>query len=321
MTISYKNLVLSAGVALLALVSLALPFSFVKADLAENIGVWDLPSAGGDTIYPDTWSNVYPDTWTDVYPDTWTDVYPDTWTDVYPDTYSYGSESFSSPSSSFRMPSFSSPSSFSSANASARSAIASQLPSFAQQVYAPSEQCRAVNSCNVDNSYTDNSVFNAPTTVTIAQDDHSAKVIYADDRDDDDDRKERRDYDYDYPVYRQPPVYQPPYQPNYPIAYNNPAPYVTLSSLPYTGLELSPVGEVLYWAFLVLWCLAAAYLVVVKRVQNKVVGFLNGFLFGTTAGTVAHAHAAPKAAAAAAKVEPVDTGTDSFIQSQINKRS
>ncbi|HEV7449453.1 MAG TPA: hypothetical protein VGP13_02865, partial [Candidatus Paceibacterota bacterium] len=63
-----------------------------------------------------------------------------------------------------------------------------------------------------------------------------------------------------------------------PVAYApvNPTPYVTLSAMPYTGLDLGPAGEVIYWTFLVLWCLGAAYLIVVKRVQNKVVSYLNG---------------------------------------------
>jgi hypothetical protein len=35
---------------------------------------------------------------------------------------------------------------------------------------------------------------------------------------------------------------------------------VYLSEIPYTGLDLGPVGTVVYWTLLVLWCLAAAYL-------------------------------------------------------------
>lgn len=97
----------------------------------------------------------------------------------------------------------------------------------------------------------------------------------------------------------------------------NTTPYITLSQAPYTGLDLGPFGEVLYWAFLVLWCLGAAYLVVVKRVQNKLVSFLNGFLFGSSAKTAVHAAHAPKAAAASAPL--VEDGIDPFIKSQIKR--
>lgn len=36
---------------------------------------------------------------------------------------------------------------------------------------------------------------------------------------------------------------------------------VYLSQIPYTGLDLGPVGTILYWAMLVIWSLAAAYLI------------------------------------------------------------
>ncbi|MGH7175213.1 MAG: hypothetical protein ACREGR_02555, partial [Minisyncoccia bacterium] len=40
-----------------------------------------------------------------------------------------------------------------------------------------------------------------------------------------------------------------------------PLAYLYLSQIPYTGLDLGPVGTVLYWLALIGWCLAAAYLV------------------------------------------------------------
>lgn len=92
-------------------------------------------------------------------------------------------------------------------------------------------------------------------------------------------------------------------------------PYVTLSAVPYTGLELGPIGTFLYWAFLVLWCLAAAYLVVVKKVQNRVVASLNKFFFGSnTHAKVSHKTMSVAVAAPAS----LDT-TDEFIASQINR--
>src|SRR3989338_8562796 len=74
------------------------------------------------------------------------------------------------------------------------------------------------------------------------------------------------------------------YQQYTPPVYNNPQnPFITLSALPYTGLDLGPVGTALYWSFLILWCLIAAYLIVVKKVQTRIVRWINTFLFGSTA--------------------------------------
>jgi lipopolysaccharide export LptBFGC system permease protein LptF len=233
-------------------------------------------------------------------------------------------------------------------NQQARQQVLPQIPQFAQPNV--TSVCSSSNNvCNTDNSYTDNSsyvdnsvyapdnsytntvtdnsVFNAPTTVTVAQDDHSAKVIYANE----DQPKHNNNYEYpSFPTYNQPnyPVYQPQqyqYQAQYqqpmpvyqqPISYNKPAPYVTLKSVPYTGLDLGFWGTIAYWIFLVLWCFAAAYFIVVKRVQNKLVRFLNGFLFGKNVTAAAtHTPAAPKAAA---KTE-TDMGIDPFIASQIKR--
>ena len=82
---------------------------------------------------------------------------------------------------------------------------------------------------------------------------------------------------YPAPV-QQPAYYQAPLQ--QPI-YRNPVPYVTLSQVPYTGLDLGPIGLVFYWSFLVLACLAMAYVIVVKRAHYRLASALKGFLFGT----------------------------------------
>ncbi len=58
-------------------------------------------------------------------------------------------------------------------------------------------------------------------------------------------------------------------------------PYVTLSAVPYTGLDLGPAGTALYWGFLVLWCLFAAYLIVVKRAHLSIARRAHVFLFGS----------------------------------------
>ena len=135
-----------------------------------------------------------------------------------------------------------------------------------------------------------------------------------------------------YPVYQQPPVYTPPtyYQPptyQQPIAYNRPAPYVTLSAVPYTGLDLGPWGTAMYWGFLVLWCLIAAYLIAVKKVQNKIAAW---FVGGTEpsqnissqkvlgSASPQPDHFAQKYSASPAPT-PAFAGIDPFIQSQINR--
>jgi hypothetical protein len=186
------------------------------------------------------------------------------------------------------------------------------------------------NSCNyadnsiVDNSVVDNSVVDnsVDNSVTIKNSFNNQEK-----------KQERRHDCYDYNYGNQQGYGQQGY--NYgsydyqgncysyaaPITFPvNTTPYITLSQAPYTGLDLGPFGEVLYWTFLVLWCLGAAYLVVVKRVQNKLVGFLNGFLFGASAKTAAaHAARAPKAQAAPASAPLVEEGIDPFIMSQIKR--
>lgn len=44
-----------------------------------------------------------------------------------------------------------------------------------------------------------------------------------------------------------------------PLVSAQPLSYVSLSELPYTGLDLGPVGTALYWLMLILWSLALAY--------------------------------------------------------------
>ncbi len=105
-----------------------------------------------------------------------------------------------------------------------------------------------------------------------------------------------------------------PVYPTYPT-YQTPAPYVTLDSVPYTGLDLGPVGTAMYWGFLVLWSLLAAYLIVVKRVHNSIASWITGSQETETHAPVAHAHAAPKAPVAA----PQYSGIDPFIASQIKR--
>ena len=46
------------------------------------------------------------------------------------------------------------------------------------------------------------------------------------------------------------------------ITVGNSYPSVTLSQIPYTGFDLGTMGDMLYWAFLALFALAAGYLTV-----------------------------------------------------------
>lgn len=79
----------------------------------------------------------------------------------------------------------------------------------------------------------------------------------------------------------------------YPVSYTGPS--VTLTSVPYTGVDLGTKGEIVYWSFLALMLVFATYLVAVKRVQNGIAGRLSLFLFGD------------------------EEAVDSFIHSQIHR--
>ncbi len=94
-----------------------------------------------------------------------------------------------------------------------------------------------------------------------------------------------------------------------------PQPYVTLSQVPYTGLELGTMGTIAYWGFLALWCLLAAYFIAVKKVQNKIVAWFTGSTPSHVAHVARAAHAPSAKAVASAKV----SGIDPFIQAQINR--
>ena len=125
------------------------------------------------------------------------------------------------------------------------------------------------------------------------------------------------------PTYTQ-PAYQPTYQPTYQqprVAYNNPG--ISLAAVPYTGLDLGPWGTAVYWGFLVLWCLIAAYLIAVKKVQNKFATWLFGSTALTTGGAppvaAKTAQVAPKAAVMETKIAPQFAGIDPFIASQISR--
>ena len=133
---------------------------------------------------------------------------------------------------------------------------------------------------------------------------------------------------YSYPSY-------PSYSYSQPYSYTPPViitssgttnPYVSLSSIPYTGLELGFWGTLAYWGFVILWCLFAAYLVVVKRVQNKFMAFLFGKSEPAHNPSIGSVEPGQASASAYATVSSVQTSTkhdaiDSFIMGQIQNRA
>jgi len=244
-----NNTVRTLGLAFAALLMLALATPVKAADLGF-----------GDTGY-------YFDSYTDSYPAGYdygggsTGYYFDSYTDSYPASYDYSSPysssyPFSSPSSFGSMPFGSS---FPGMSGGGGFMLSNSNTNTNTNVNTNTNTCTA-GSCNT--------AINAPTTVTVTGNNNTPST----------------------PIYT--PVYTPVYQtyqpatPYYPApqppVYNNTTPYVSLSAVPYTGLDLGPWGTALYWGFLIAWCLVAAYLIVVKRVQNKIVSGLNAFLFGTS---------------------------------------
>ncbi|MSR70758.1 hypothetical protein EXS62_01845 [Candidatus Kaiserbacteria bacterium] len=350
---TYKNILQNGSAALFALVLLALLVASVPvvahADEGDGFSFdYFVPNdTSGGNYYPDTVGNYYPDTVGNYYPDSTGNYYPDSYSSDYGSTgygstgygstgygsTGYGSTGYSAYQPNYSRPNYSYPSySYPSYNYPSNSNTT---------VIAPTDinTCTALNSCN-DNSYRDNSVY-APTT--IVTDSHNISTI--------DSHNVYNPYPvttYTAPVapaqtqtqtqtvYVSAPVaptytqtYTPPQQfcpagttgvyPNcsYPrvAQYNNPA--ITLSSLPYTGLELGTFGTIMYWGFLVLWCLLAAYLIAVKKVHYKVAAWFAGST--QTSAPVApvsrtHSHIAPKAVA-----QSEWSGIDPFIASQINR--
>ena len=66
---------------------------------------------------------------------------------------------------------------------------------------------------------------------------------------------------YAQPVYVQPVIpYNTPNHSVYPYqgTLNQTTPYISLSAVPYTGLDLGPIGEVVYWSILALLSMAAS---------------------------------------------------------------
>ncbi|KKW19366.1 MAG: hypothetical protein UY63_C0015G0007 [Parcubacteria group bacterium GW2011_GWA2_51_10] len=149
-------------------------------------------------------------------------------------------------------------------------------------IFAPTNTCTSPNSCN------DNSIFNAPTTisapttVTVTNPAPTQTAIV--------NPIVVPQYNVQayvppvtYPTYPTYPSYQPYVQP-YVAPVNpivNPAPYVALTQIPYTGLDLGLFGSAAYWVALLAFALAAGYLFVyyvpaMRLRRNEVVSFTEG---------------------------------------------
>lgn len=116
----------------------------------------------------------------------------------------------------------------------------------------------------------------------------------------------------------QPIVYQAP------IAYTASTPYVSLSQVPYTGLDLGFWGTIAYWGAMIAFALVVAYLIAIKRVQNVIALKLKNFLFGTTEEAeevvvTTHAPAVQVAYSAPVATQSSEDVIDSFIMSQVNR--
>ena len=229
--------------------------------------------------------------------------------DYYPTDYGYGdyysTPSYSYPSSSYSSPGFYSNYGFAYGPSGGSGGGGSQTQTQTQQQQQQQTQTTTVT--NTNNNVNNNNVnVNVP-VAPVAQ-----PVVYN-----------------NYNTYT-PPTCQTGWYGTYPncykynpVVYNTPTtPYVTLSQVPYTGLELGPVGTALYWGFLILWCFLIAYLLVVKRVQTSIYRSLNTFLFGSPVAKQS-VRSAEMTAPTFSKSEPAvaetTSGVDPFIAAQISR--
>ena len=283
-----NSTVRNISIALAGLTLLVLPFSFAHA--AGDDWTPDFlyaPDAAGGNDF-----TFYPNTYTDYYPNDYTDFYPNSYDTQYYDDYY--TPSYSS-GSGFGGGSFFGGSGFMGSSGFTRPGNINSNTNI-------NENTCTNGSCNQN--------INAPTNIVTNYPPQQTYPVYQ-------------------PVY--PSVYVPPAQPYYqqPVAYNynRPAPYVTLSAVPYTGLDLGPWGTAMYWGFLVLWCLIAAYLIAVKKVQNK----FATWLFGSTTQNSASQKSSDLPSSGALRATPAGqtfvkhnsapllSGIDPFIQAQINR--
>jgi len=262
-----------------------------------------------DTVVsPDTaGGNVYPDTYSTVYPDTYSNVYPDTYSNVYPDTYSYSTPSYGYSTGGYSTGGYST-GGYSTGGYSTGGYRYTQP---ASSVYAPTTVTTNNNTCTNNSCNTNNNITNPAPIINnvIANYGSTNTTQYC-----------AAGY---YGTY--PNCYL-----NQPVVYNTATPYVSLTQVPYTGLDLGFWGTIAYWGAMVLFALVVAYLIAIKRVQNIIALRLKYFLFGSTeltaSGTdedevvVVHAPAqVMHVAYATPTAQTSEDIIDNFILSQINR--
>jgi hypothetical protein len=249
-------------------------------------------------ISPDTGGTIYPDTYSNVYPDTYSNIYPDTYSNIYPDTYSYSTPSYGYSTGGYSMGGY-----YSGGYGYSTGGYRYTQP--ASNIYAPTTVTTNNNTCTNNSCNTNNNITNPAPVINnvIAYPPTQTQVQYC-----------AAGYSGTYPN-----CYL-----NQPVVYNTATPYVSLTQVPYTGLDLGFWGTIAYWGAMVLFALVVAYLIVIKRVQNIIALRLKYFLFGSTntheeseqETVVTYAPVAPKVYATVPASEDI---VDSFILSQINR--
>ncbi len=286
--------------------------TLVAAPIAAHAD--DLSGGGSDyvdtyTPSSDTSGSDYVDTYTPSssgsdYVDTYTPSYstPSYSTGTSYSTPSYSTSAYTLPSYSYSTPTYSTPSYTTNPTSSNTYAPSTTyVPTYDNgntSTYAPVTDTTTNNSCTGNSC---NTTVTNPAPV-INNNDIVANYAAA-----------------QVPVYTNPApvVYQAP------VAYNAATPYVTLTQVPYTGLDLGFWGTIAYWGFMIGFALVVAYLIAIKRVQNGIAKSLKHFLFGSTdgddKGTLMLVRQASVVVTAPAHAQTSEDIIDSFILSQINR--
>lgn len=100
-------------------------------------------------------------------------------------------------------------------------------------------------------------------------------------------------------------------------------PFVTLSQVPYTGLDLGPFGTFMYFVSLTLWCLYMTYLVVIKKIHIAIAQYLNSLFFKSSTASVESEKKETTPVQALPYVmeykAPKEDAVDEFIMQQIHR--
>lgn len=83
--------------------------------------------------------------------------------------------------------------------------------------------------------------------------------------------------------------------------------YLYLSQIPYTGLDLGPLGTTLYWLALIGWSFALAYVVLFRVIPFT---YRRAYFFGTRVSAVLHAQKLPHIRVVSAAIAPAPSDTN-----------